>query len=171
TQQIIAEESGVADTVDPVAGSWAIEARTDQIEHDARALIDSIDAMGGTLPAIERGWIQRQIQDAAYATQQAIDSGSQVIVGVNRHVADARVPIPTLEIPPGVEARQKAAVAALRASRDDASCRTALAALSTAAADGRNLVPVVLEAVERRATLGEVSDTLRAVFGEYHDAG
>ena len=171
TQQIIAEESGVADTVDPVAGSWAIEARTDQIERDARALIDSIDAMGGTLPAIERGWIQRQIQDAAYATQQAIDSGAQVIVGVNRHVADARVPIPTLEIPPEVESRQKAAVAALRASRDDAACRAALAALSTAAADGRNLVPAVLEAVERRATLGEVSDTLRAVFGEYHDAG
>jgi methylmalonyl-CoA mutase N-terminal domain/subunit len=170
TQQIIATETGVATTVDPVAGSWAIETRTDEIERDARALIASIDSAGGTLAAIERGWIQRQIQDAAYTTQLAIDNGTQVIVGVNRFTSDEPVTIPLLEIPAGTEARQREAVARVRATRSESECRAALAAVAAGASDGRNMVPLVLDAVERRATLGEISDTLRHVFGTYHDA-
>ena len=171
TQQIIAAETGVVNTVDPVAGSWAIEALTDRIEGEAIALMAAIDAAGGTLAAIERGWIQRQIQDAAYATQQAIDRGEQVIVGVNRHTSGERAPISLLQIPAEVEERQKAAVAAVRAGRDAAACGRALDAVIAAARDGSNLVPVILAAVEQHATLGEVSDALRQVFGEYHDAG
>lgn len=171
TQQIIAEESGVDATVDPVAGSWAIEARTTEIERGARALLDAIDGMGGTLEAIERGWIQRQVQDAAYATQQAIDRGDQVIVGVNRYASAESVTIPTLEIPPEVEPRQKAAVAAVRAGRDGAACTQAMEALRDTAVGGGNLVPRVIDAVEQRATLGEIADVLRSVFGEYRDAG
>ena len=169
TQQIIATETGVTATVDPVAGSWVIEARTDEIERDARALIESIDRAGGALVAIERGWIQRQIQDAAYTTQLAIDNGTQVIVGVNRFTSSEPVTIPLLEIPEATETRQREAVSRLRAGRSETECRTALAAIAAAATDGRNLVPLVLDAVERRATLGEISDTLRHVFGTYHD--
>jgi methylmalonyl-CoA mutase N-terminal domain/subunit len=171
TQQIIAAESGVTGTVDPVAGSWAIEAATDRIEREAIALMDAIDSTGGTLAAIERGWIQRQIQDAAYATQQAIDRGEQVIVGVNRHTSGERAPISLHQIPEELETHQKAAVAALRTGRDATACAAALGAVGAAARDGSNLVPVILNAVERHATLGEISDALRRVFGEYHDAG
>jgi methylmalonyl-CoA mutase N-terminal domain/subunit len=169
TQQIIAAETGLADTVDPVGGSWTIEAKTDEIEHNARALIDAIDAAGGTLAAIERGWIQRQIQDAAYAAQQAIDRGEKVIVGLNKYTSDEPTPIPLLEFPAGVEARQRAAVAAMRATRDGAACRAALQAVTDAARGKTNLVPVVIHAVEQRATLGEIADAMRAVFGTYHD--
>jgi methylmalonyl-CoA mutase N-terminal domain/subunit len=169
TQQIIAAETGVADTVDPVGGAWTIEAKTDEIARDAHALIETIDAAGGTLAAIERGWIQRQIHDAAYATQQAIDRGETVIVGLNRHSSDAPTPIPVLEIPPGVEERQRAAVAAVRASRDASACRAALADVSATARRGGNLVPAVIQAVQQRATLGEISDAMRDVFGTYRD--
>jgi methylmalonyl-CoA mutase N-terminal domain/subunit len=170
TQQIIATETGVPDTVDPVGGSWTIEARTDEIERGARAIIDTIDATGGTLAAIERGWIQRQIQDAAYATQRAIDRGDQVIIGLNRFTSDAPTPIPLLEIPEGVEERQRKSVETVRAVRDTTSCRAALEAVSGAARGGANLVPAVMAAVEQRATLGEIADALRSVFGAYHDA-
>ncbi|ODS59148.1 MAG: methylmalonyl-CoA mutase [Acidobacteria bacterium SCN 69-37] len=167
TQQIIAAGTGVADTVDPAAGSRAIEAATDRIEHEARELIATIDAAGGTLAAIERGWIQRQIQDAAYDIQRAIDSGDRVIVGVNRFTSDAQVSVPLLEMSPDVEANQRAAVAATRTSRDDAVCRAALAAVRDIARGTDNLVPAVLAAVEARATLGEISDAMRDVFGTY----
>ena len=170
TQQIIADETGVTATVDPVGGSLAIEARTDEIERDARALLETIETTGGTLAAIERGWIQRQIQDAAYAAQLAIDQGTQVIVGVNRFTSPEPLSIPLLEIPATIEARQREAVARVRASRSESACQTALAAVTAAAGDGRNLVPLVLDAVERRATLGEISDALRLVFGTYHDS-
>jgi methylmalonyl-CoA mutase N-terminal domain/subunit len=169
TQQIIAAETGVAETVDPVAGSWTIEARTDQIERDARAVIDTIDASGGTLAAIERGWMQRQIQEAAYATQRAIDRGDQVIVGLNRFTSEAPLRIPLLEIPEGVEERQRTAVATARALRDNTKCLAALAAVSDAARGSTNLVPVVMAAVEQRATVGEIADAMRSVFGAYHD--
>ncbi len=170
TQQVIAEESGVANTVDPVGGAWAVEQRTDEIEREARNLIDSLDAMGGTLAAVESGYVQRQIQDAAYAAQQAIDAGDRIVVGVNQFESDGPAGIDLLRIDPNAEARQAAAVRAVRASRDDAAWRRAVAAVDRAAADGTNLVPPILEAVEARATLGEIADALRGVFGEHRDA-
>ena len=169
TQQIIAGESGAANTVDPLGGAWAIEQRTNEIEHDARALIDEIDRQGGTLAAIESGWIPRQVQDAAYAAQQAIDKGDQVIVGVNRYQTDDAAAIELLRIDPAGEARQAAHVQAIRASRDAAAWRHSIDAVEAAARSGANLVPPVLAAVEARATLGEIADSMRAVFGEHRD--
>jgi methylmalonyl-CoA mutase N-terminal domain/subunit len=169
TQQIIAAETGVANVVDPMGGSWEIEARTREIEDGARKTIAAIDAMGGTLVAIEQGWIQRQIQDAAYATQQAIDRGDQVIVGVNRYATEDPPAIETLRIDPSIERNQKAAVAAVRATRDDAAWRAALQDLEQAARDGQNLMPPLVAAAEHRATLGEMSDVLRRVFGEHRE--
>jgi methylmalonyl-CoA mutase N-terminal domain/subunit len=171
TQQIIAAETGVANTVDPVGGSWEIERRTDEIEAAAEALIKTIDQAGGTLAAIETGRVQRQIQDAAYEAQQAIDSGEKVVVGVNRFATeqDASSAIELLRIDPAGEAAQKERLRVLRASRDRAAWQTAIDNVGRAAADGTNLVPAVLAAVEARATLGEVADSLRAVFGEYRD--
>jgi methylmalonyl-CoA mutase N-terminal domain/subunit len=167
TQQIIAAESGVADVVDPFGGSWAVEAMTSEIERDARGLIDTIDRAGGMLRAIETGLVQRRIQDAAYAAQQAIDRGDRKVVGVNLHATGEHVPIPLLRIDPAVEERQREAVAAVRARRDPAAVRAALTAVSAAARDGRNLVRPIIAAAHARATLGEIADTLRAVFGEH----
>ncbi len=169
TQQIIAAESGVANTVDPLGGSWAVEARTDEIEEAARALIDEIDRTGGTLAAIEQGRIQRQIQDAAYDTQRAIDRGDQIIVGMNRFEDDAPVTIDLLRIDPESERRQAASVAQVRATRDPRTCEAAIAAVEAAARGTGNLVPPIIAAVEARATLGEISDALRRTFGEHRD--
>jgi len=170
TQQIIAAESGVANTVDPLGGSWEVEARTDDIERAARALIDDIDRTGGTLAAIEQGRIQRQIQDAAYDTQRAIDNGERTIVGVNRFEEDTPVGIELLRIDPDSERRQAASVARVRDTRDAARHAQALAAVEAAARGSDNLVPPIIAAVESRATLGEISDTLRRTFGEHRDA-
>jgi methylmalonyl-CoA mutase N-terminal domain/subunit len=180
TQQIIAAESGVANTVDPTGGSTEIEARTDRIEREARALLDRIDALGGTLAAIESGFIQREIQDAAYAAQQRVDAGESVVVGVNRFAEEAerselgetqetRQPIETLRIHPEIEARQVARVRQMRAARDASSWRAALDAVAAAARGGDNLVPPILRAVEAHATVGEIADTMRGVFGEHRD--
>jgi methylmalonyl-CoA mutase, N-terminal domain len=169
TQQVIASESGVANTVDPLGGAWAIEQRTSEIEQEARELIAKIDTLGGTLAAIESGWIQRQVQDAAYAAQQAIDGGNQVIVGVNSFQTDEAARIELLRIDPASERRQADAVRAIRQSRDPQAWRTAMAALERAAASETNLVPPVLAAIEARATLGEISDAMRRVFGEHRD--
>jgi methylmalonyl-CoA mutase N-terminal domain/subunit len=130
TQQIIAEESGVANTVDPAGGAWFIEKRTHEIEREARDLIASIDDTGGTLAAIESGRIQRQIQDAAYATQQAIDRGDQVIVGVNKYQTNEPATIELLRIDPEIERRQTDAVALVRRPRDRAAWQAAMAAES-----------------------------------------
>jgi methylmalonyl-CoA mutase N-terminal domain/subunit len=170
TQQIIASESGVANTVDPVGGAWAIEDKTDAIERGARALIAEIDATGGTLAAIEAGRIQRQIQDAAYTAQQKIDGGEAVVVGVNKFTTDERANIELLRIDPEGERRQARAVAELRASRDGQAWTAAIAGIETAAKNGGNLVPTVLAAVEAKATLGEIADAMRRVFGEHRDA-
>jgi methylmalonyl-CoA mutase, N-terminal domain len=179
TQQIIAAESGVANTVDPLGGAWDIERRTAAIEAEARALIDDIDAAGGTLAAIEAGRIQRHVQDAAYRAQQAIDAGTQVIVGLNRYEADApdaaagdgrRANIELLRIDPEIERRQADRVRAVRASRDAAAWSQAVAQIESTARSGANLVPAVITAVEAQATLGEISDALRRVFGEHRDA-
>jgi len=169
TQQTIASESGVANTVDPVGGAWAIEQRTDEIDQEARGLIDRIDAAGGTLAAIEAGHIQRQIQDAAYAAQQAIERGDQIIVGVNRYASGDPAAIELLEIDPETEQRQRAAVARVREQRDAAAGAAALAAVERAAREHTNLVPPIIDAVEARATLGEIADAMRRVFGEHRD--
>jgi len=167
TQQIILHESGVANTVDPVGGSYAIEALTNQIEHEARAVLQQIDALGGTLVAIETGFVQRQIQDAAYAAQQAIDTGEAVVVGVNRYQDESAAPADLFRIDPEVERQQVERVRALRASRSESDWRAAIAAVEHAARGEDNLVPPIIDAVEKRATLGEIADAMRRVFGEY----
>jgi methylmalonyl-CoA mutase N-terminal domain/subunit len=169
TQQILAAETGVANTADPVGGSWAIEARTNEIARDAAALIDAIDGAGGMLAAIERGDIQRQIQDAAYAAQQAIERGGQIVVGVNAFADHEPTVIDTLRVDPDDERRQVEAVQRVRALRPAEACRDALDRLGRAATDGSNLVPPVLAAVEAMATLGEIADVLRRAFGEHRD--
>lgn len=169
TQQIIAAETGVANTVDPFGGSFAIEARTDAIETEARALIAKIDAAGGTLAAIEAGQIQRQVQDAAYAAQVRIDRRETIVVGVNQFVTDEHSPIEVMRLDPEGEARQATSVAAMRQRRDGRTWTQAIEALARAAAGTENLVPAVLSAVEAHATLGEISDALRSVFGEHRE--
>jgi methylmalonyl-CoA mutase N-terminal domain/subunit len=167
TQQIILHESGVANTVDPVGGSYAIEAMTNRIEDEARALLDRIDALGGTLVAIETGHIQRHIQDAAYAAQQAIDTGAAVVVGVNRYQDESAAPANVFRIDPEVERQQVERVRALRASRSEREWHEAIAAVENVARGGGNLVPPIIDAVEKRATLGEIADAMRRAFGEY----
>ena len=173
TQQIILHESGVANTVDPVGGAYAIEALTDRIEREAADLIASIDAKGGALRAIESQYIQRQIQEAAYRTQREIDSGEAVVVGMNRFAnPDAeRVAVEDVfRVDPESERRQIERVRAVRSSRSQQAWRGALAGVEQAARDGSNLVPPIIAAVEAHATLGEIADTLRHVFGEYQDS-
>jgi methylmalonyl-CoA mutase, N-terminal domain len=180
TQQIIAWESGVANTVDPLGGSHEIEARTDRIEREAAALLGRIDALGGTLAAIESGYIQREIQDTAYHAQQRIDAGEAIVVGVNRfnRVDADRVPsgragepvaIDTLLIDPEMEARQIERVRRIRASREERPWRAALDEVTNAARGTDNLVPPIVRAVEAQATLGEIADAMREVFGEHRE--
>ncbi len=169
TQQVIAAETGVVNTVDPLGGAFAIEALTDTIERDARALLDRIDAAGGTLPAIEQGLIQRDIQEAAYRAQQDIDSGAAVVVGVNRYTTDEETHIEVLRIDPEIERQQIERVRAVRASRTEHDWRAALDGVRSAARGAENLVPAIIRAVEARATVGEISDTLRSVFGEHRE--
>jgi methylmalonyl-CoA mutase N-terminal domain/subunit len=169
TQQIILHESGVANTVDPVGGSYAIEEMTSRIEREASDLLDQIDRLGGTLTAIESGYIQQQIQDAAYIAQQAVDSGDVVVVGVNRFGDAASAPTDVFQVDAEIERRQVDRVRAVRASRSEAEWRAALDAVEGAAHGITNLVPPILAAVEARATLGEIADVLRKVFGEHRD--
>jgi methylmalonyl-CoA mutase, N-terminal domain len=170
TQQIILHESGVANTVDPVAGSYTIEEMTNQIEAGARDLLARIDAHGGTLAAIESGFIQRQIQDSAYAAQRAVDAGDAVVVGVNRYVDTAPVASEIFRVDPEIERQQIERVRELRASRSATEWAAAVEAVETAARGSDNLVPHVITAVEKKATLGEIADTLRRVFGEFRDS-
>jgi methylmalonyl-CoA mutase N-terminal domain/subunit len=170
TQQIILHESGVANTVDPVGGAYAIEEMTNRIESEAFDIIRRIDDIGGTLAAIEAGYIQREIQDAAYRAQQAIDSGDAVVVGVNRYVDEEPRRLDLFRINPEIERQQIERVRAVRASRSAREWQAALDAIVGAARGGENLVPPIIHAVEARATLGEIADALRAVFGEYQPA-
>ena len=167
TQQIIACESGVANTVDPVAGSYAIEKLTNDIETGADAILARVDRAGGTLTAIETGLIQREIQESAYKAQLAVDSGAAIVVGVNRFADGNGAAIETLRIDPDVERRQVERVRAVRAGRSADAHRSALAGIADAARDGSNLVPAIIAAVETRATVGEIADAMRVVFGEY----
>jgi len=171
TQQIIAWETGVANTVDPVGGSYEIEWRTDRIEAGARTILKRIDAAGGVLASIESGLIQREVQDAAFRAQRAIESGESVVVGVTRFQTPNEKPaIETLTIDPGIEPRQLDRVRAIRASRSNAAWREALDSLRSAAAGDKNVMPAVIAAVKADATIGEISDTLRSVFGEHREA-
>ncbi|MGA8071972.1 MAG: methylmalonyl-CoA mutase family protein, partial [Candidatus Acidiferrales bacterium] len=169
TQQIIAQESGVTNTVDPFAGSYAIEALTTEIEDGARAYIAKIDALGGLFRAIETGFVQQEIQKAAYEYQKAIESGEQVVVGVNRFTANEKHSVPTLRIDPVIEKEQVARLRALRGRRDAAKTNAGLAEVERRARGNENLMPAILTAVEAYATVGEISDTLRRAFGEYHE--
>jgi methylmalonyl-CoA mutase, N-terminal domain len=170
TQQILAHETGVTNTIDPVAGSYAIERLTDEIEQGAIDYISKIDAMGGMLRAIESGFVQGEIQKAAYDFQRAVESKEQIIVGVNDFIAEEERTIPTLRIEPEIERSQIARLNALRAKRDSARTKSALTELQRRAATTENLLPAILTAVEAHATVGETSDALRRVFGEYQES-
>ena len=170
TQQIIAHESGVPDTVDPLAGSYYVEHLTDEMERQVMDYLDEIDRLGGMRAAIETGYVQREIHDSAYATQKAIESGDQVIVGVNAFTVDGTQPLDVLRVDPHVGAAQRARLASLRSERDGARVGETLDALRAAAKGDANLVPLILDCVEAYATLGEMCDAMRAVFGEYRPA-
>ncbi len=171
TQQIIAHESGVANTVDPLAGSYFIEELTDRIESQAVDLIDKIDRAGGVVAAIEEGFIQRQIENSAYDYQQEIEKGERTVVGVNQFQSDEQVKPPLLRIDPEVEKAQVQSLQALRKKRDNEKVGSALAELADAARSEANLMPVILESVKAYATLGEICQVLRDIFGEYRDRG
>ncbi len=169
TQQVIAHESGVADTVDPVAGSYAIEHLTDEIENRAADYLEKIDAMGGMLRAIETGYVQREIQEAAYRYQRAIETQDAVVVGMNRFQADEEVPTPTLRIDPATEQAQIERVRAVRQRRDTLAAEAALVRLEETARGTENLLPRILDCVEAYVTVGEISGRLRSVWGEYRE--
>jgi methylmalonyl-CoA mutase, N-terminal domain len=174
TQQIIAHETGVTNTIDPVAGSYAIEQLTNEIETGAQAYIDKIHAMGGpldgTLRAIESGFIQGEIQKAAYEFQRAVESNQQIVVGVNDFKIEEERPVDILRVHEQIERDQVARLCAFRLRRDSARATSALEELARRAAGGENLLPAILAAVEYNATVGEISDTLRRVFGEYRES-
>ncbi|BDG09479.1 acyl-CoA mutase large subunit family protein [Anaeromyxobacter paludicola] len=168
TQQIVANESGVADVIDPLGGSWAIEALTDEIEGRAEEYLRKIDDLGGMVQAISKGYVQREIQEAAYAWQRQVEKKEQVVVGVNAFKSEDP-PVPVMKVDPALEEQQVRRVKALRAERDNAAATRAVDALRQAARGTENLMPLVLAAVKAEATLGEVSDALRDVFGEYRE--
>ncbi|MCC7020458.1 MAG: methylmalonyl-CoA mutase [Ardenticatenales bacterium] len=170
TQQILASESGVADVVDPLAGSYLVERLTDELEAEAAALIASIDGFGGALAAIESGWTAAQIADSAYRLQREVEVGERDIVGVNRYVDDVETSPPVLRVDEAVGRQRAADLAALRARRDGAAAANTLDALRAAAASEANLMPPIIACVEAYATLGEICDVLRAAFGEYRPA-
>jgi methylmalonyl-CoA mutase N-terminal domain/subunit len=170
TQQIIANETGVANTVDPVAGSYAIEHLTNEIELGALAYIEKIDSLGGMLKAIESGFVQTEIQKAAYEYQRAVETKQQIVVGVNDFVAEEERGIPTLRIDPQIEREQIQRLQALRVKRDSNKAKAAVVELERRAATEKNLMPAILGAVETYATVGEISDALRRAFGEYQES-
>jgi methylmalonyl-CoA mutase N-terminal domain/subunit len=169
TQQVIAYESGAADSIDPLAGSFLVESLTDQIEEKALAYIEKIDALGGAAEAISRGFQQKEIQDSAFAYQKAIESKDQIIVGVNQFTVEEEPPKDLLKIKPEVEQAQKRALAQVRSRRDSDAVDRTLDRLRQAAQGTENLMPYILEAVKAYATLGEISDILRGVFGEHQE--
>jgi methylmalonyl-CoA mutase N-terminal domain/subunit len=170
TQQIIAEESGVANTIDPLAGSYAIESLTDQIEKRAQEYLDKIDQMGGMISAIEKGYPQKEIQDAAYRYQREIETQDRIIVGVNRYRVDEKPPEGLLKVDPQLEVQQVAKLKKVKESRDNDAVKRALAALEDAAKGSDNLMPKILDCVRVYGSLGEISDTLRKVYGVYEES-
>ncbi|MBI4566301.1 MAG: methylmalonyl-CoA mutase family protein [Planctomycetes bacterium] len=169
TQQILAHESGLADVIDPLAGSYFVEALTNRMEAEAEKIFKTIEEMGGMIPAIERGYPQREIARAAYEFQKAVEERRYVVVGVNEYVDTKEKPPPILKIDPKVERDQVAAVQKLKKRRDSGAVKRALADIAAAATENRNLMPPILAAVKRYATLGEVVEVLKAEFGEWRE--
>jgi methylmalonyl-CoA mutase N-terminal domain/subunit len=167
TQQVIAYESGVADTIDPLGGSYFVERLTDEVEAGARRYLETIEQLGGAVRAIEQGFIQREIHAAAYRYQQAIERNEAIVVGVNDFVSGHESAPDILRIDPALEEQQKARLGALRAGRDQARAAARLARVTEVARDGGNLMPAIIDAVRAYATLGEISDAMRSVFSEY----
>jgi methylmalonyl-CoA mutase, N-terminal domain len=170
TQQIIAYESGAAQTIDPLAGSYYVESLTNEIEKRAAEYLGKIEVMGGMLRAIERGFVQQEIQNAAYEYQQAVDHEEAVVVGVNRFEVEQERPIPIQQIDPALERKQVERVRALRTKRPAESWKAAVKQVEEAARSGENIMPRILAAVEAYATVGEIADAMRRVFGEYREA-
>jgi methylmalonyl-CoA mutase N-terminal domain/subunit len=169
TQQILAAESGVANTVDPLAGSYVIEKLTDEIEAHAQEYLRKIEGLGGMVRAIEAGYVQREIQQSAYEYQKDIERGERVVVGVNQYVDATRSAPPLLRIDPEIERSQVERLTALRSRRDAARVQSSLRTVEDTARSDRNLMPAILDAVKAYATVGEISDALRRVFGEYRE--
>jgi methylmalonyl-CoA mutase, N-terminal domain len=167
TQQIVAFESGAPDTVDPLAGSYFVEALTAEVETAAWQLIEKIDAMGGSVAAIEEGFMQDEIARSAYDYQRKIETGDKVIVGVNKFQVGQEAPIPGFKIDDSIQALQVNKINELKAKRDNTKALACLKALNDTARNGENLMPFVVDAVEHYCTLGEIANELRAVFGEY----
>ncbi|HJZ79913.1 MAG TPA: methylmalonyl-CoA mutase family protein, partial [Pyrinomonadaceae bacterium] len=170
TQQVIAYESGVADTADPLAGSYAIEELTNEIENRAIDYLDKIDALGGTLHAIETGYIQREIQNSAYEYQRAVETDDAIVVGVNRFQTDEESKVKTLRVDPAIEQAQVERVRSFRERRNAIICEASLVRLEEAARGSENVLPRILYCVEASATVGEISNRLRRVWGEYREA-
>jgi methylmalonyl-CoA mutase, N-terminal domain len=170
TQQIVAFESGAPQTVDPLAGSYYIESLTNEIEKRSQEYLDKIDALGGMIKALERGYVQQEIQNAAYEYQQRVDREEAIVVGVNRFTVDEEKAIPTQRIDESLERKQVERLRALRRRRDQKLWQNSLKKLDEAARSGTNLMPHIVAAVDAYATVGEISDTLRKVFGEYKEA-
>jgi len=170
TQQVVAYESGVADTVDPLAGSYAIEELTNEIEQRAVDYLDKIEAIGGTLHAIETGYIQREIQNAAYQYQRAVETNEEIVVGVNKFQTEEHSNVKTLRVDAAIEQAQIQRLRALRERRDATTCEAALVRLEESARGSENVLPQILESVEALASVGEISNRLRRVWGEYHEA-
>jgi len=169
TQQIIAHESGVPEVADPLGGSYYVEALTDRLEAEAEVYFAQIEKLGGMLAAIESGWVQRQIQHSAYAWQRSVDADEAIVVGVNQFVTEPQAEVPTQRLNPELEQRQIERVRALRMRRNPGPWRQALNQLRDAAQSSASLMPQIVVAVEAEATVGEVADALRAVFGEYRE--
>jgi methylmalonyl-CoA mutase N-terminal domain/subunit len=167
TQQIVANESGAADSIDPLAGSYYIESLTGTIEKDAARLIARIDDLGGAPAAIEKGFIQQEIMDSAYKYQKDIESKEKIIVGLNKYQVKEEAPKGLLRVDPAVEEMQKNSIAQLRQKRDNALVQQTLDKLGAACRSDENVMPLILDAVKAYATLGEICNVMRDVFGEY----
>jgi methylmalonyl-CoA mutase N-terminal domain/subunit len=167
TQQIIAHESGIADSIDPLGGAYLIEQLTDEIEAQARRYLEKIDDMGGAMQAIEQGYIQGEIQDAAYRYQKALEAQQAILVGVNAFKADEALTLDQLRVDPAIENQQRARLAELRQRRDQVKAGELLARLDQAARGDESLMPLFITCVENHITLGEICGTLRKAWGEY----
>lgn len=167
TQQILAHESGVADTIDPLGGAYAVESLTDEIESRAKEYLENIDTIGGALAAVESGYMQREIQESAYRTQKQIERGETIVVGVNAFQADDPTPPERLKVDPSIEQSQRARLKEFRAKRDKDQVDFELQRIASAARGEENLMPLLIEAVEAGATLGEICNCLREIWGEY----
>ncbi len=170
TQQIVAHESGVTNTVDPLAGSYYIEAKTNEIEERAMAYIRKIDELGGAPRAIDKGYIQQEIMDAAYHYQKEVETGKRIVVGMNKFQIEEAAPKGLLRVDPSVGERQKEKLAELRSRRDNQAVDRALETLRSACHGSENVMPAILEAVRAYATLGEICGVMREVFGEYQQS-